>query len=336
MEARRTQGVRMADIARVAGVSRAAVSYVLNNRADASVSDVTRKRIFDAAAELRYRPHAGARALAAQRSGLFGLVTEIVTAPFGPETIKGAQDQAWLEGKFLLIAATEGRLELEGPAFERLLQQRVEGLILATGSHKEVSLPPSAYDVPLVLVHCFDAERRLASVLPDEIGGGYRATRRLLDAGHERIGMVNLERSEAATGRYAGYVRALTEAGIVADPDLVVSGIATADGGYEATKVLLALPHRPTAIFCGTDRMAMGAYDAVKEAGLAIRKDVAIVGFDDQQIISAYLRPKLTTVALPFEAMGATAVTLLGKLVAGEEIAPRTTVDCTMVERASV
>ena len=332
----RTNGVRMDDIARRVGVSRAAVSFVLNNRPDASISEATRKKILDAAAELRYRPHAGARALAAQRSGLLGFLTEIVTSAFGPEMVRGAQEEAWREGKFLLIAATEGRPEFEEPAIERLLEQRVEGLIFASSWHTEVSLPRAAYDVPVVLAHCFDAERRLPAVLPDEVGGGYSATRRLLDAGHERIGLANLPASVAADGRYAGYVQALTEAGIAVDPEIVLSAGAMADGGYESAMELLGLPHRPTAIFCGNDRMAMGAYEAVKERGLAIPGDVAVVGFDDQQIISEYLRPKLTTVELPFEAMGAHAVKLLGKLARGEEIPAQTILECPLVERASV
>src|SRR6478672_3967111 len=181
------RGARMSDIARHVGVSRAAVSFVLNNRRDARVSDDTRQRIRRAARELGYRPNAGARALAARRSGLLGMVTELVTSSFGPEAVMGAQDQAWSAGRFLMIAASEGRPEMEAQAVERLLEQRVEGLIFASGRHQAVTVPSAAYEVPTVLLHCFDAEGRLPTVLPDEVGGGYAGTRRLLDAGHRRI-----------------------------------------------------------------------------------------------------------------------------------------------------
>ena len=334
-----SKAVRMGDIAQRVGVSRTAVSFVLNNRDDGSVSPATRERILRAAEDLGYRPHAAARALAAQKSGLLGLVTEIVTSPFGMETVKGAQDRSWQEGKFLLIAATDGNPGLERAAIEKLLEQRVEGLIYASGFHREVTLPDIAFDVPTVLVHCFDAERRLPSIVPDEEGGGHSATRHLIEAGHRRIGFINLEPdTTAAHGRLAGYRRALVDAGVVPDDDLVMAIDSSADSGYVAASALLDLADRPTALFCGTDRIAMGAYDAIKERGLSIPSDVAVVGFDNQELIAAYLRPKLTTVALPFHEMGTRGVEMLGTaLAAGQPIAPeQVTVGCPLVERSSV
>jgi len=180
------------------GVSRAAVSFVLNNRPDTRVSAETRRRIIQAVDDLGYRPNAGARALAARRSGLLGMVTEIVTSSFGPDTVRGAKDQAWNAGMLLTIAASEGRPEMEVLAVERLLEQRVEGLIFASGAHQAVTVPTAASERLTVLMHCFDADQRLPAVLPDEEGGGYIATRRLLDAGHQRIGRVNQEAHTAA------------------------------------------------------------------------------------------------------------------------------------------
>lgn len=328
--------MRMDDIARRVGVSRTTVSFVLNDRPDVSVSLDTRRRIREAAAELGYRPHAGARALAAQRSGLIGMVTEIVTSPFGPEMIKGAQDAAWRAGKFLLIAASEGDPELERMAIERLLDQRVEGLIFASSMHAKMSIPPAFEGVPTILVHASHPKGLVPSIIPDEIGGGELATRHLLEAGHRRIGMVNLVRGTlAARGRLDGYVRALTEHGVDYDPQLVVHAGGMADHGYEAAARILDLPKPPTALFCATDRMAMGAYEAIKERGLSIPRDVAVVGFDDQELIAGALRPKLTTVALPFASMGSQAVALLLALIAGKQISSETLVDCPLMKRAS-
>ena len=337
MTNRLDHGARMEDIARHVGVSRATVSYVLNDRRDGRVSEETRKRILQVAHDLNYRPNARARALAARRSGLLGMVTEVVTSSFGPEAVRGAQDQAWSTGMFLMIAASEGRPEMESLAVERLLEQRVEGMIFASGAHQAVTVPAAASELPSVLVHCFDADGRLPAVLPDEEGGGYIGTRRLLDAGHRRIGLINLKASTAAAqGRLAGYTKALAEAGIAPDPALVTHAPARSVDGYESMVKLLALPQPPSAVFCCTDRMAMGAYDAIKERGLSIPGDVAVVGFDNQVIISAYLRPALTTVALPFEEMGARSVALLVAALAGEEVPPVTVVECPLVERDSV
>jgi LacI family transcriptional regulator len=332
------RSVTMADVARHAGVSRTTVSFVLSDRPSANIPDETRERILAAVAALGYRPNAGARALAARRPRLIGLITDVVTTPFGAGIIRGAQDRARLQGQSLLIATINGDPALDEQAVETMLEHRVEGLVCATGEHRSFDPPASLTGVPTVLVHCFDEEGRLPAVVPDEVGGGYVATRRLTGAGHRRIGFINLDpQTVAATGRLEGYQRALREAGVEPDGSLVRNGHATADGGYEQAALLLDSENPPTAIFCGTDRMAMGAYDAIKERGLAIPRDVAVVGFDDQEVIAGYLRPGLTTVALPFEEMGSRAVELLGGQAPEQPTATGVVaVDCPLVERSSV
>ncbi|MCF4121064.1 LacI family DNA-binding transcriptional regulator [Antribacter sp. KLBMP9083] len=337
-DGRARRGPTMGDVAERAGVSRTTVSFVLNDRADAGIPDETRRRVIDAAAALGYRPNAGARALAARRSDWYGIVTEIVTAPFAVDVIKGAQDRALEQGKFLLIASSESEVATEAAGIEKLLEQRIEGLLYAATWHRAVHVPDIVREVPAVLVNCFDADGSLPAVVPDEVGGGRRATQRLLDAGHTRIGLVTLDPAiPASVGRRQGYEEALDAAGIPVDTSLVVAGDATADGGYSAASELLDRADRPTAIFCGNDRMAMGAYDAIKERGLTIPGDVAVVGFDNQELIAAYLRPRLTTVALPFQEMGARGVDMLAALTAGQSIGTEiVTIDCPLLERSSV
>ncbi|MFB8035950.1 LacI family DNA-binding transcriptional regulator [Streptomyces sp. NPDC056004] len=116
----------MSDVARHAGVSRTTVSFVLNERADAGIPEETRLRIRASTEELGYRPNAGARALAARRSEWYGLITEIVTAPFAVDVIKGAQDRAWADGKFLLITAGDRHRAMETAAFDKLPEQRAD------------------------------------------------------------------------------------------------------------------------------------------------------------------------------------------------------------------
>jgi LacI family transcriptional regulator len=330
--------VTMAEVARHAGVSRTTVSFVLSDRPSANIPEETRARILEAVAELGYRPNAGARALAAQRTRLVGLITDVVTTPFGAGIIRGAQHQARLQGQSLLIASINGDPALDQQAVETMLEHRVEGLVCASGEHRAIQAPANLTGVPTIFVHCFDAEGRVPAVLPDEVGGGYVATRRLTDAGHRRIGFVNLDPyTVAAKGRLEGYRRALREAGVNPDDSLVRNGHATADGGHEQASLLLDSANPPTALFCGNDRMAMGAYDAIKERGLSIPGDVAVVGFDDQEVIAGYLRPGLTTVALPFEEMGARGVELLGSQTAEQPTGTGSvTVDCPLVERSSV
>lgn len=302
--------VSMDDIARRLGLSRSTVSFVINDRTDIRIAEETKRRVWEAVAELGYRPHAAARALASQRTHLLGLVTDIASSPFGGGIITGAQRAAWARGQVLLIVSVNPD-DSADTALEMLLERRVEGLIYATAGHIGVKLPAAAAEVPVVLVHCEDLGGRYPSILPDEEHGGYTATRRLLDTGHRRIGLLNIDAPYPGAGRRAGYERALREAGLAVDPALVASGPAHAGAGYDLARAMLELPDRPTALFCGTDRMAMGAFDAIREASLRIPEDVAVVGFDDQEIVAAYLRPALTTIALPFEEMGAAAVEIL-------------------------
>jgi LacI family transcriptional regulator len=331
--------VTMSDIAKHVGVSRTTVSLVLNNRA-ASVPQRTRQRVLDAARELGFRPDAGARALASRRTGLIGVVTEIVTGPFAAEIIKGVQDEAWSHGQLLLIAATESDPVEERAAIETMLDRRVEGLLYATSWHRAVKIPDIATTVPTVMINCFDEDATYDSIVPDEVEGGYLAAQRLVAAGHRRIAFINLDPTiAAAVGRREGYERALREAGISPDPALVLNGDATADSGYTCATELLDGDHPPTAIFCGNDRMAMGAYDAVREHHLRIPDDISIVGFDNQELIAGYLRPRLTTVALPLAEMGAAGLKRLRELKGDtnrERPGTQQLVTCPLVERASV
>ncbi|SDM95010.1 transcriptional regulator, LacI family [Actinomyces ruminicola] len=334
--AARRRSATMADVARAAEVSRTTVSFVLNNRPGSAIPEETRRKVLAAAKEVGYRPNAGARALAKRRTGILGMVTEIVTGPFAVETVVGAQRRAAELGMTIFIMASTGEPELDQQAFATMLEHRVEGIIYATGSHREVQLPDEARELPTVLVHCFDSATDLPAVLPDEEQAGVLATRALTDAGHRRIGLIGLDPTiPAAVGRCRGYEKVLSECDVPLDESLVVVGGATAQGGYAAACRLLDRDDPPTAIFCANDRMAMGAYDAIKERGLGVGRDVAVVGVDNQEIIAAGLHPELTTVALPFDALGRCGVDALDAMARGKEVPRRQVLDCALVTRQS-
>ncbi|MDS2173915.1 LacI family DNA-binding transcriptional regulator [Nesterenkonia sp. CL21] len=328
----------MTDIADRAGVSRTTVSFVLNDRNRHHISDETRRRVLEAAQALDYRPNATARALVSQRSGLYGLVTEIVTAPYAVDVIKGAQRTSWDSGRFLLIAPSEDDPAELAFAVERLLEQRVEGLLFAATWHRPVTIPDQARTLPCVLVNCFDPEHEVISIVPDEVAGGRRAARALLAHGHRRIGHITLEPGiPAQVGRLQGFREELAAAGAPLDDALIATGDGTAEGGYRGALQLLTGDRPPTALFCGNDRTAMGAYDALRDLGLDVPGDISIIGFDDQELISAHLRPGLTTVALPFTQMGTEGVNILSKLTAGSRLTDRQVlVDCPLITRSSV
>jgi LacI family transcriptional regulator len=333
----RTKRPSMYDVAQRAGVSQTTVSFVINDVPWANIPDETRQRIWDAVKELGWRPNAMARALSQQRSHTLGFISdEIATSPHAGAIIQGAQDAAWANDKMLLVINTGGDERLEQRAVEMMLERQVESLIYATMYHHPVVLPFNGLDVPLVLVDCFVADRSLPSVVPDEVQGGYTAIAALTARGHRRIGFINnVDPIPAASGRLEGYRQALTAAGLPFDPALVRAGKSNSDGGRRCAAALLALPERPTALFCFNDLMAMGAYDAIKAQGLRIPEDIAVVGFDNLEIIAEHLHPPLSTVKLPHYKMGEWAIQFVLGLVNTPTGPIQHMMPCEFVERGS-
>jgi len=332
----------MQDVATLAGVPRTTASFVINNVEDAGIPQDTRRRVWDAVKQLGYRPNAIAQGLRLAKTHTIGFISdEVATSPFAGEIIHGAQDRAWEDEKLLLLINTGGNRTMKYLAAETLLQRQVEGVIYATMYHREVHPPESMRQVPTVLLDCFVTDASLPSIVPDEVGGGSRATSLLLERGHRRIGFINDSNPvPASVGRLEGYKQALAAHNVLFDESLIIAGESTARGGYDCAIQLMKLPDRPTALFCFNDRMAMGAYDALRNLGLSIPGDVAVVGFDNQEVIAANLYPALTTIELPHYQMGRWAVEELLRLLAqgepGNETPVQYKIDCPLISRDSV
>lgn len=331
--------ITMKDVARLAGVSQSTVSFVINNAETPNIPEETRQRVLAAIAELEYRPNAMAQGLRMKRSGIFGFVTDVIAiTPYAGKIIEGAQDVAWENGKILMLVNTKANPEIENTAIDSLLTRRVEGIIYATMYHHPVILPAALRDIPIVLLNCFVEDHQLPSVVPDEFNGGFTATKHLLKKGYRRIGhIIDCHETPASIGRFEGYKAALAEFGMSFDPSLVCSDFNTQQGAYRCTKHLLQMANPPDAIFCFTDRMAMGAYDAIRKLNLRIPQDVAVVGFDNQELIAADLYPSLTTMELPHYQMGVWAVQKLVKILSGAEqgTPEQYKIECPLIERAS-
>lgn len=329
----------MYDVAKAAGVSQTTVSFVVNDVVDANISQETRDRVWAAVKALGWRPNAMARSLSLRRSQTIGLISdEVATSPHAGQIIQGAQDAAWARTKMLLVVNTGSNPELEHAAVEMLLERQVEGMIYATMYHRPIEPLPAYAQAPTVLLDCFSPDHALPSVVPDEEQGGYDATMYLIRHGHRRIGFVNDSGPIPATlGRMTGYQKALAETGIAFDPQLVRTCPSVAAESYRSTLDLLQA-ERPTALFCFNDSMAMGAYDAIKQLGLTIPKDVAVIGFDNLELIAAQLNPPLTTLALPHYEMGQWAVEYVINNVDRpiDGTPPQHKIRCRLVERASV
>lgn len=329
------RAITMRDVAKAAGVSVSTVSHVVNDKKGARIGQDARDRVRQAIQDLGYRPNAMAKNLVKGGSRFLGLVADaIASTPFAGQIIHGAQDEAWRHGYVLLVANTEGNDDAEAEAIAMMLEHKVRGILYSTWYHREVAMPVGLAEADSVLVNCFSAQGDVPAVVPDEVAGGREATRMLLAEGHRRVGLINTTTaSPAHDGRLLGYRQALAEAGIAFDPDLVLDAHPDQEGGYESVGRLL--DQRVTGVFCHNDRVAMGLYDGLREKGARVPEDIAVVGFDNQEVIAAHLRPPLSTVALPHYDLGRVGVrVLLGLDLPAAD--GRVTVACPPVRRASV
>ena len=325
------------DIAKRAGVGTTTVSRVLNDHP--YVSEDKRQKVLNAIDELDYRRNFSARWLRGTETGLIGFLTdEVATTPYAVDIIRGVQEAAFENEKVVMILNTGRDMEASEAVVEFLLERHVEGIIYAAMFHREVKLPHNIYQVPTVLANCFLADRSLPSAVPDEVIGGYRATRKLLEAGHRRIGFLNVcpPAIPAAEGRLIGYKQALGEFGVPFDESIIGEAIEDAQTNYDTTTRFLEHRTPPTAFFFGNDRTALTGYSAIVAKGLRIPEDIGVVGFDNQTDIVSNLIPRLTTVQLPHYEMGQWAFNQL--LVNDDEddvLPPQVLIDCPLIEHDS-
>ncbi len=328
----------MMDVAAAAGVSQATVSLVLSGTKGARLAEATRRRVVEAANALGYRfVRRGNRPAATEaQSTILFIADEISADPWMALAFEGARDMALEQGINVTLGVSHGDPDVEVGLIAGATRQRVLGLIYGTILSRQVALPEAFAGLPTVLVNCHDEARAYSAVLPGDLVGGRVATEHLIAMGRRRIGYINGQHGvEAARDRLKGYRQALASADLTFDPQLVKPGNWEPSAGYEMTRELMALPAPPDAIFCANDMMAVGCYEALKELGLGIPGDVAVIGFDDRDI-AQYMHPPLSTLVLPHYEMGRTAAELLIDATGGLATAPaRIKVECELVVRAS-
>jgi LacI family transcriptional regulator len=312
--------VTLAEVAERAGVSRTTASLVLSGRGrELRISQSVERRVLDAAKELEYRPNIVSRSLRTGTTRTIGFVSDTVaTTHLAGDMIKGALEAAREHGMLLFIGETEGEPDLEDGLLAAMHDRQVDGIIFASMFTRAVKVPAALTTGPAVLLNAVPKRAAtLPSVVPDEVEAGRAVARVLLDAGHRDgihlIGAGPRVRDvppEALAGveRLTGIRAALTGAKV-----RIASGRVCPDWqpeyGYEATRDLLEHT-RPRALICLNDRLAVGAYQALDDFGLKVPADVSVVSFDDHPV-ATWIRPKLTTVALPHYDLGRKAVEVL-------------------------
>ena len=313
--------VSIKDIARTAGVSHSTVSRAL--RDSPLVSAETKARIQRLARDMGYSPDAQARSLVIGRTNTVGVVVTTITDPFIAEVVQAIESTAHDHGYTVILASSNSEPEREIAAVEMLQTKRVDGVIVA--SSRVGALYQEHLDrlgVPIVLLnsHSQQSGPYTFSINVDNRHGGYLATVHLASLGHRRIGYVTGPADHSDDlDRLAGYRMALGQVGISFEQALVVPGTGRTDGGECALAQLMALEPPPTAVFCYNDMTAIGLLQAVRQAGLRIPEDLAVVGFDDIPF-ATYVRPALTTIAQPKLQMGQQAMEMvLGLLADGNQ-----------------
>jgi LacI family transcriptional regulator len=308
--ATRTRRATIRDVADAAGVSIATVSNVVNGTR--YVTPETYGRVIQAVERLQYRASNVARGLRGGQTSLLGLVVPDIRNPFFAEVARAIEECVFGDGYNVILCNTEGDAGKERTYFEVLRASSVDGVIfIPADSSGPFAKWLIAQHVPVVIVDRDLGDDRIDTVLVDNEEGGYQATKHLLRLGHERIACLGGPASiRSSQERRLGYERALREAGIQPDQRLEPSGNFQASGGDKETVSLLAEGVPFTAIFACNDLEACGALMAIRRAGLAVPRDISIVGFDDVPF-SALLHPALTTVAQPSNEIGRVASRLL-------------------------
>jgi LacI family transcriptional regulator len=311
--------ITLADVARSAGVSPTAASFVLSGRrVEMRISADVEKRVLRAARETGYRPNIVSRSLRTGTSHTIGFVSDTVaTTPFAGHLIWGALDAARERGHLLFIGETEGDPDLERELIDAMHDRGVDGIVLASMYTRKIVVPKGLKAGPAVLLNAVPTTpSSIPAVVPDEVEAGRTVVRVLLNAGHrDGIGLIGAappnqvpKDSLAAVQRLQGIVEAMRAAGAN-----IASAVRCADWqpeiGYDATRRLLKKT-TPTALICFNDRVALGTYQALADAGLDVPGDVSVVSFDDDQMAS-WVRPQLTTVGLPHYELGREAINVL-------------------------
>jgi len=330
----------MADVGQLAGVTATTVSFVLNENSGQTISPATRKRVMDAVAELDYRPNKQAQAMRTRKAGVIGFVTdEIAADPFAGATILGAHEIAWSHGTLLMVVNTTRQSRILREVIDDLVDRSVDAIIFGVVGTRRLNVPDALKGAPAILLNCWSVGDLYPSVLPDEVTGGRDAVQMPLEKGHRRIAfLTGPSNSWATRARLRGFRQGLAASGVGPDSAAVVEGDFRAGSGYELTRAVLKQParRRPTAILCGNDRMAVGVYLALAEAGVRIPEDMSVVGYDDQTDVAADLRPALSTIRIPYYQMGRWAATHLVGDAARYRPPERTYLPCPPVVRASV
>jgi LacI family transcriptional regulator len=303
-------------VAEKAGVSLGMAGRVLGNYG--SFSDATKKRVTEAARALNYTPNTIARSLRTRLTKTIGVLISDITTFFWTTLVRGIQDKAGKAGYSVILCNSDDESANEQLYLSTLFERNVDGLIVSPTPHNHAYLKKLARGlVPIVLVDRGVKGLGVPTIKTDNQAGAYAAVKHLIDLGHERIAVITgIPGVDTSEERLAGYRQALLEKGIPLRKTLIREGHFQKDIAFTATIELLRLKRPPSAIFVSNEPMVSGCILALKERGLRIPTDIAVVGFDDP-VWASYMDPPLTAVSQPSYTMGILAFDYLLSQISG-------------------
>jgi len=309
--------INIHEIAKKAGVSIATVSRALNN--NGAVREETRQKILQIAQECNYKPNPIARSLSTRQTDTIGVILPELVDEFFMDIIRGIDEEAYRANRYVMVSSSHNQRNIVETLTEFMGSGRVDGLILmAPEMHKEVVRILHKSKRPMVLLNSRKDLDHAVSFRINNYQGAFAIVEHLIGHGYKNIGMMRGPEGNCdAEERYRGYYDALQRNNLSAQKCFEVAGDFTAKSGYYGFMRIMSQPEKPEAIFAANDMMAVGAYEAAKNANINIPKDVAIVGFDDI-FLSRLLSPRLTTVHVPIVELGSKATRYLLKMITGE------------------
>ena len=290
-------------------------------RGEEGVSEEKREAILKAIEELNYRPNVMARSLVERRTRILGVMVSDLRNPFFGAVVSGIEARAGELGYRVLFNTGDRQAELEERAIESLLELRVDGLILASPRVDDEFIAHAGRSVPVVVLNRHTSDDSSDSVTNDNMTGARLAVEHCVSFGHQSIAFITGGDSAAAKVRREGYVRAMREFDLE-EHIVIVEGAHTEEGGHRGARELLKSKALPTAIFASNDLCAIGAMNALEEAGLTVPNDVSLIGYDNTTL-AALRHIGLTSIDQPGNVMGRSAIDRLSERIDGERHTPR-------------
>lgn len=329
-------GVAMAtikDVAKLAGVAISTVSYALND--STRISQATKDKVLEAAQQLNYRKNGFASDLKRTKTNTIALILSDLAGPFYSELTKGVQEVSMTNGYDLIACSSQGGADSTAVKF--LKEKRVDAaIILAHNISNDIILQSARKGFPIILLDRQLTNEHVVQVEVDNFQGGYDATEHLIQHGHKEIAFISgPQNAHDSEMRFNGFKAALRDHDLIHQTKWLMQGEFTREGGYRATKILIAQGNIPSGVFYANDEMAVGGLQAFRENKINVPGDVSIIGFDDIQL-AEFTTPPLTTIKQPKYEAGALAMHLILQQLSGQHVNPYYKLSTELIVRKSV